>query len=118
MENKTIVKYNQKTYLQIITSAILLFVFYKLGFSFYFIIGMGFFILLLVLLKGKLFNGLDTFLTAQLPFLSKQSPRVKKLFIVIAFILSYIILKQIIFFILLQSGIDVQKIILDSVNNH
>lgn len=118
MENKTTIKYNQKTYLQIITSAILLFVFYKLGFSFYFIIGMGFLILLLVLLKGKLFSRLDTFLTAKLSFLSKQSPRVKKLFIVITFILAYIILKQIIFFILSQFGIDIQKIILDDVNNN
>jgi hypothetical protein len=118
MKGEATLKNNQKIYLQIITSAILLFVFYKLGFSFYFIIGMGIFILLLVLLKGKLFNKLDAFLTAKLPFLSRQSPRVKKLIIVIAFILAYIILKQIIFFVLSQFGIDVQKMILDSVNNH
>jgi len=118
MGNGNALKNNLKTYLQIIASAILLFVFYKLGFSFYFIIGMGIFILLLVLLKGKLFNRLNAFLTAKLPFLSKQSPRVKKLIIIVAFILAYIILKQIIFFILSQFGVDVQKIIMDGVNNN
>jgi len=118
MEDKTTSKNNSKTYLQIITSAILLFVFYKLDFSFYFIIGMGIFILLLVLLKGKLFNKLDVFLTVKLPFLSRQSPRIKKIIIVIAFILVYIILKQIIFFVLSQFGVDVQNIILDGVNKH
>jgi len=117
MKGEVTSKNNLKTYLQITTSAILLFIFYKLGFSFYFIIGMGIFILLLVLLKGKLFNKLDSFLTAKFSFLSKQSPRVKKLIIIIAFILAYIVLKQIIFFILSQFGIDVQKIILDGVNN-
>jgi hypothetical protein len=118
MEKGKALKNNQKAYLQITTSAILLFVFYKLGFPFYFIVGMGIFILLLVLLKGKLFNKIDSFLTAKLPFLSKQSPRVKKLIIAIAFVLAYIILKQIIFFVLSQFGIDVQKIIMDGVNNN
>jgi hypothetical protein len=111
-------KNNQKAYLQIITSAILLFVFYKLGFPFYFVIGTGIFILLLVLLKGKLFNKIDSFLTARLPFLSKQSPRVKKLIIAIVFVIAYIILKQIAFFVLSRFGVDIQKIIIDGVNNN
>jgi len=107
MGDKASLRNNQKTFPQLITAVILLLVFYKLGFSFYFIIGMGLFILSLVLLKGKLFNKLDALLTSKSPFLSKQSPRVKKLIIVIAFIFTYIILKQIIFFILSQFGIDV-----------
>jgi len=118
MGNDNALKNNRRTYLRIIIFATLLFVFYKLGLPFYFIIGAGIFILLLILLKGKLFNKLDSFLTAKLPLLSRQSPRVKRLIIVIAFVLAYIILKQIIFFILSQFGIDVQKIIMDGVNNN
>ncbi|UMX47988.1 MAG: hypothetical protein L7H18_00380 [Candidatus Nealsonbacteria bacterium DGGOD1a] len=113
-----VLKNNPKAYLQIITFAILLFVFYKLGFPSYFIVGMGIFILLLILLKGKLFNKIDSFLTARLPFLSKQSPRVKKLIIAIAFVIAYIFLKQIAFFVLSRFGVDVQKIIMDGVNNN
>lgn len=116
MGNNTALKHNRKTYLQIIISIALLFVFYKLGFSFYFVIGTGILILLLVLLKGKLYGKLDAFLTAKLPFLSNQSPRIKKLIIVIAFILTYILLKQIIFFVLAQFGIDVQKMMIDGIN--
>jgi hypothetical protein len=109
-------KNNQKTFLQIIKSLILLFVFYKLGLPFYYIVGVGLLVLLIILLRGKFFNKFDALLTAKFPSFSKQSPRVKKLIIIIAFFLAYIILKQIIFFVLLQFGVDVQKIMIDSVN--
>ena len=109
-------KYSRKTYLRMIISAILLYTLYKVGLPVYFIIGMGVLILLLALSKEKLYGKLDAFLNAKLPFPSKQNSWVKKLVVIIAFMMAYILLKQVIFFILAQFGIDVQKMIMDSVN--
>ena len=105
-----------RIYFQIIQSAVLLYIFYKLGFSLYVIIIMGLVLLLLILFKGKLYRNLDDFLSRKFPFLSKLNPLVKKLIIIAVFVLIYILLKQIIFLILKQFGIDVQQIITESIN--
>jgi len=72
---------------------------------------------LLILLRGTLYKKLDDFLIGKFPSLSKQKPWVRKLIVILAFILIYILLKQIIFLILKQFGIDVQQMITESINS-
>lgn len=104
-----------KIYLQIILFLFLLYLFYSLGFPSYIII-IGIAILLLILLKGKLYKKLDNFLINKFSFLSKQKPWVRKLIVILVFIAIYFILKQIIFLILKQFGIDVQNMMMESIN--
>jgi hypothetical protein len=102
--------------LQIIYILFILGLFYYLGFPLPYIAIMAIIILLLILFKGKLYRKLDSLLSRRLPFLSKLKPWIKKLIIITFFILIWIILKQIIFGVLKMAGIDVQKIIMNSLN--
>jgi hypothetical protein len=108
---------NWKNYLQIILFIFLLYLFYSLGFSLYFTIILGIVLLLFILLKGRLYKKLDNFLIGKFPFFSKQKPWVRKLIVILTFILIYFILKQIIFLTLKQCGIDVQQRIIESINS-
>lgn len=112
----TTIKNNQKIYWQVAISVILLFILYKLNLPFYYIIGLGLLIILLIFLKGRYYDKLDAYITSKLPFLATKSPRARKIIVAVIFILSYILLKQVIFFILARFGIDVQRAIMDSVN--
>ena len=102
--------------LQVLISVLLLVFFYSVGLPLYFIVFIGLFIVLMIFLKGKLYRSLEKFMNKRLPFPSKLKPWLKKLIIVVVFILVYMFLKQIIFFVLEQFGIDVQQIIEGSVN--
>ncbi len=93
-----------------------LYTFYTLDFPLYILILIGIVILLLILLRGRLYKKLDDFIRKKFPFLSKHKTWVRKLIIIILFVLIYILLKQIIFLILKMAGIDVQKMITDSIN--
>lgn len=104
-----------RTYIQVFIFIMLLCIFYKLDFPIHIIILIGIIILLLIILKGKIYKKLDVFLTKRFSFLSRLNPRTKKLIIILTVILVYVLLKQIIFFILKMFGIDFQKMITDSI---
>jgi hypothetical protein len=106
-----------KNYIRIFLFGGLLYLFYSLGLSLYFIILIGAVLLLLTLLKGKLYKKLDNCLSKKFPFLSKLKPWVKKLIIVVIFILIYTLLKQIIFLVLKIVGIDIEGIISENINS-
>ena len=106
----------RRVYLQGFMFAVLLFLFYQLNFPIYYIVLIGIAVLLLILLKGRLYKKMDDFLINRFSFLSKQKVWVRKLIVISLFILIYVLLKQIIFFILKQFGIDVQQMIMGSIN--
>ena len=110
-------KVRMKIYIQVLISIGLLFFFYYLGLQLYLVVFLGLFILLIFLLKGKLYRRLDEFLTKNFLFLSKLSPRIRKLIIVAVFILVYMLLKQGIFFGLKLVGIDIQNMIMENISN-
>jgi hypothetical protein len=112
MQKKT----NWRLTFQLFFSFLILYSFYELGLSVYMILAMGLLFVLIILFKTKLYNKFDNLLVKQFPALSKQKQGIRKAIVIVAFILSYIILKQIIFFILSQFGIDVKQIILNSIN--
>lgn len=108
---------NWKIYLRIFLLIIMLYLFHRFGLPIYLIFLLGIIILLLIFLRGTIYNKLDYFFINRLPFLSRLRPNTRKIIIIIAFILFYILLKQIIFFILKLFGIDVQQMIFKSINN-
>jgi len=101
---------------QILFSIILMYVLYTLGLSLYFIVLFGIVILLLIIFKGKLYKKLEDFLSRKFPFLSKLNPWIRKLIIVVIFILIYMLLKQIIFLLLKMAGVDIQGMLAESIN--
>jgi hypothetical protein len=116
MKNNSKKMFSWKLYLQVVLLIIAIYIYYRLGFSLYDIILIVIILLLLKLFKGKLYKRLDKILIDKLPFLSKQKQGVRKLIVVIVFILLYFILKQIIFLILKQFGIDIQQMIMNKIN--
>jgi len=109
-------KINWRLTLQLFLSILTLYLFYELGFNFYLILLIGAILLAIIIFKGKLYKRLDNFLIYKLPFLSKQKPWVRRLIVIIIFVLLYIALKQIIFLILKQFGIDFQQMISNNIN--
>jgi hypothetical protein len=107
---------NWKIYLRILLLLVMLYAFYKLGFPFYFIVIFGIILLPLIVLRGTIYKKLDNFLCRKLPFLLKLNPIIKKIIIIIVFILVYMAVKGIIFYILSLFGIDVQKMISEGLN--
>ena len=105
-----------KIIFQVIYSIIILGLFYYLGFPLYYIIILAIVILAFILLKGKMYRKLDSSLSKILPFLSKLSPTAKKIIIIAIFVLIWMILKQVIFLGLKMAGIDMQKILIESMN--
>lgn len=64
--------------------------------------------LALLLLKGKAYQQIDSFLNKSLPFLANSPPWLKKLVIILFFFLVYGLLKQLVFWALGEMGFDVQ----------
>ncbi|MFA5259343.1 MAG: hypothetical protein WC979_10260 [Candidatus Pacearchaeota archaeon] len=105
-----------KFYLRILFLVIMLYTFYKLGMPLSFIILLGVVIFLLIFLKGTIYIKLDHFLCRRFPFLLKLHPWVKKIIILVVFILVYMAVKYIIFWVLSLFGMDVQQMITQSMN--
>jgi hypothetical protein len=108
---------NKEIYLRILLLISILYLFFKLGVSFYLIIFLGSIALLFIFLRGKFYKKSNKFMTKKFPYFSKLHPTIKKIIIVAVFILIYFILKETIYFILRMFGIDIQKMIFESVSN-
>lgn len=113
---KKIKRGNLRKYTQVFILAILLYSFYQLGIPLYSIAIIGVFIFLLMFLKGKIYRKIDSFMTRRFLFVSKLNPWARRLLIIIIFIIIYMILKQFIFIILKFIGVDIQKMIYESMN--
>lgn len=101
---------------QLVYVILILGLFYYLNFSIYFIMVIGVLFLLIILLKGKLYGKVKEFTNKKFPSISKLPSWVQKLIIILAFILIYLLIKEIIFFVLKLGGIDVREIMVNSVN--
>lgn len=106
-----------RKYFQILTVGLLLIVLYQLGLPWPTIALMGLLFLLLILLKGKLYKKFDHYLNQKFPFLSKLNPQIKEVIIIVAFVLTFMLIKQLVLTGLKMYGVDVQQTITDSLNN-
>jgi uncharacterized membrane protein len=95
---------------QIVVSIILLGLLWYLGFPPYYIGIMAVLIIFLIFIRGRLYRGIEKFMDKIFPFLLKFKPVTRKVIIIVIFILVWILLKQIIFFILNLAGVDMQGI--------
>jgi len=107
---------NKKLIFQLIYVVALLLLFYYLNFSIYFLLVVGLFFILIIFLKGKIYKSINNFASEQIPLLKKFPNWIQKLIIIIVFILIYILIKEIIFFILNLIGIDVRGMLINSIN--
>jgi hypothetical protein len=117
-ENKNNLKKSKgwKLYFQIIFFIVFGYIYYNLGFSITFIVFIFLILMLLKLLKGKFYKRLNKFMISNFHFLSKQKKWVKKLIIILVFIIIYLLFKQIIFLILKQFGINVKAMLANKIN--
>ena len=102
--------------IQIIYSLIILFLFYYLGFSIYSLLVLAILFTMIILLKGKLYNKIKETINKKFPKFAKLPSWLNKLIIIFIFILIYLILKQIIFYLLKLAGMDIEKTMMDSLN--
>ncbi|MFA5070781.1 MAG: hypothetical protein WC511_00225 [Candidatus Pacearchaeota archaeon] len=115
-KNLELLKMKKSLIFQLVYVILILGLFYYLNFSIYFIMVVGVLFLLIILLKGKLYTKIKDFTNKKFPSLAKLPSWIHKLIIILIFILIYILLKEIIFFVLKLGGIDVRGIIANSVN--
>ena len=92
----------------------LMMIFYTTGVPLEIIVILAILYLTLIFYRDKIKSKIDRLLHAHIPGFENQHKFVKTAVIFIFFILVYVILKQILFFGLSLFGIDMQKIILNS----
>jgi len=100
--------------LRVLAITALLYTLYLNGTSFEVLAILGIFFIALIFLRGKIWKLAEHILEKHLPFTKKWPDWAEKVFLVLVFILLYIILKNVIFFILGLAGIDIEQILLDS----
>lgn len=105
-----------RKYFQIGTAGLLLFVLYELSLPWPTIALIGLLFSLLILLKGKLYKKFDHYLNQKFPVLSKLNPPIKEVIIIVAFVLTFMLIKQFVLTGLKMYGVDVQQTITNSLN--
>jgi hypothetical protein len=106
----------KRTIFQIVYAIFILALLYYLKVPLNIIITFAILIAVILLLKGKLYQKIkNTF--EEIKFFKKLNPKLKKILIIITFILIFIIIKQIIYFILGFFGIDLETVLTESINN-
>ena len=78
---------------------------------------LGVFFILLMFLRGTFYRKIDAFLINRFSFVARLPSWGQKLLIIIIFILIYWVFKQILFFSLKKIGIDIQQILMESLNS-
>lgn len=104
-------------YLRFAVVVLILYIFYTAGMSRNIIIVIGAFLIVLVLVRGVLYRKIDEALVKRFSFVKKLHPWAKKLLIIVIFITIYVMLKQTAFLALNMAGIDVQQMMMESINS-
>jgi len=103
--------------LRILLVAVMLYVFYSLGVPLPAILVLGVLLIAFVLLRGHAYRQIDLFLTNRFPSMAGWAPWQKGLLVAIVFIIAYLLLKQGIYELLKMIGMDIQKMMLDSISS-
>ena len=107
---------NFKKYIKFFIVIVLLVLFYFMGLSLELIIFMGIFMFLLLIFKTKLYKKIEEIIKVNFKFTSKLPEWAVRIIIIVIFILIYILIKQAIFVILNIFGINIQKMLLENIN--
>ncbi len=95
---------------------LILFSLYLNGVHFDVLIIIGLLFFTLILLRGKVWKFAEHILETYLPFTKKLPDWAEKVLLVLIFILFYLILKNVLYFILGLVGINLEEIIMSSFN--
>ncbi len=106
-----------KLALRILLAVVMLYVFYSLGVPLPAIAVLGIILVLFALMRGPAYNHIDAELTKRLPFVSGLSPWQRRLLVAMFFVLVYVLVKQAVYELLKAFGMDVQQMMLDSVES-
>ncbi len=101
---------------RILLVALMLYVFSAMGVPLPAVIVLGIILVAFLLLRGHAYKRLDLFLTNRFPSMAGWAPWQKVLLVTMVFLLAYVLLKQAIFWLLKTAGMDVQQMMLDSIN--
>ena len=105
-----------RKYISILYALLILYFLYSIGTPIYYIPIIGIFFILFILLRGPAYNKINILLIKKFSFVEKLSPWIKKLLIILIFILIFTLLKQVVFISLKMIGIDIQEMILKGIN--
>ncbi|MBU3957520.1 MAG: hypothetical protein KKB25_00410 [Nanoarchaeota archaeon] len=106
----------KKNYLRMALALLMLYFFYQAGIPILFLPPIGIILVLLIFLKGTFYKSVDEFLVKKIPFAGRLPSLCRKLLVIAIFILIYVLVKQAVFEILSLGGIDVQQMIMESIN--
>ena len=93
---------------------VFMYIFYTLGFSLEAVAILGGFFLIIILLRGKIWETAEKTIEKYLPFTKSWPDWAQKVLVIICFVLIYYLFKQILFFVLLLLGVDMQEILLSA----
>ena len=102
---------------RILLVALMLYVFYSIGVPLPAVMVLGALLLAFALLRGRAYRQVDMFLTKRFPSMAGWAPWQRMLLVAIVFLLACILLKQAVFLLLKMAGMDVQQMMLDSVQS-
>ena len=102
---------------RVLLVALMLYVFYSIGVPLPAVIVLGVLLIAFILLRGHAYRQIDLFLTNRFPSMARWAPWQKMLLVALVFLLAYVLLKQAVYELLKMAGMDVQQIMLDSVQS-
>ncbi|MFH1240069.1 MAG: hypothetical protein V1672_02535 [Candidatus Diapherotrites archaeon] len=105
---------DKRLIIRLLLLPVFLYIFYTLGFSLEAIAILGSFFVVIILLRGKIWETAERTIEKYLPFTKSWPEWAQKVLLVIFFVLIYYSFKQILFFILMLFGIDLQEIMMAS----
>ncbi|MFH1224257.1 MAG: hypothetical protein V1676_00455 [Candidatus Diapherotrites archaeon] len=108
-------KKNLRFWFRLAMIPLFLILFWQLGLPFEALVVLGAIMLVLVLMRGKMWRAADRAVERWLPFTKKWPDWGRKVVVVLVFIVALALLKQIVYFLLSLAGIDVQRIMIDAV---
>jgi hypothetical protein len=106
----------KRQYFRLLYLLFILILFYILGVPIYVIIILASISILIIIFRGRIYKKLENSLEKYFPSTKKWKPWLRKTVIIVAFIIILILIKQIIYFFLRLGGIDIQRIIEESLN--
>ena len=106
----------KRLWFQIGYSVLVLLFFCYLGFSIYYLIPLAILFVLIIALKGKIYRKVQGFAEKKIPRLKKLPSWLQKAIIIVSLILVYFLIKEIVFLVLKNLGIDLQKMLIENVN--
>ena len=107
---------DKKLILRLLFVPIILYILYTLGLPFEAIAIFGVFFILIILLRGKIWKSAERTIEKYLPFTKTWPNWAQKALLIIFFILIYVVLKQVIYFLLGLVGIDLEEMLLSAIN--